>query len=257
MIIFAHLSRYSNLLQRHCKMWSACFEYNDIGCCQGWGAELRRLVNNELMVRVSYMNVHQILHIFATFTHLYSFPTRSKCVGEALLVGWSCCLVTGSSIAVLCTWLGELHWHSKTGTSLPLPLTFLLFQWCSLRFQDQDDQKCGGGLGGWSCCHVDSSSGAILRPCYRASGCARAGDGQENVLWQLKHSQWWAEGRMKGCGRFKRYGDWPVARHVNVTEIIWKAWRRKRWRERGRGSKGGGVIWILSYKVTLNQFKKN
>ena len=65
------------------------------------GEQSWRLVNNELMVRVSYMNVHQILHIFATFTHLYSFPTRSKCVGEALLVGWSCCLVAGSSISAV------------------------------------------------------------------------------------------------------------------------------------------------------------
>ena len=112
----------------------------------------------------------------------------------------------------------------KTGTSLPLPLTFLLFQWCSLRFQDQDDQKCVGGLGGWSCCHVDSSSGAILRPCYRASGCnegkSRWWPGERWLLRQLKHSRRWAEGRMKGCGRFKlldrarryghgRYGDWP------------------------------------------------
>ena len=184
------------------------------------GEQSWRLVNNELMVRVSYMNVHQILHIFATFTHLYSFPTRSKCVGEAWLGGAAVWLQEAAS--VLCTWLGELHWHSKTGTSLPLPLTFLLFQWCSLRFQDQDDQKCGGDLGGWSCCHVDSSSGAILGPCYRASGCnegkSRWWPGERWLLRQLKHSRRWAEGRMKGCGRFKlldgarrygRYGDWP------------------------------------------------
>ena len=65
------------------------------------GEQSWRLVNNELMVIVRYMNVHQLLPIFATFTHLYSFPTRSKCVGEALLVGWSCCLVTGSSISAV------------------------------------------------------------------------------------------------------------------------------------------------------------
>ena len=75
------------------------------------GEQSWSLVNNELMVRVSYMNVHQILHIFATFTHLYSFPTRSKCVGKAWLGGAAVWLQEAAS--VLCTRLGELHWHSK------------------------------------------------------------------------------------------------------------------------------------------------
>ena len=127
------------------------------------GEQSWRLVNNELMVRVSYMNVHQILHIFATFTHLYSFPTRSKCVGKAWLGGAAVWLQEATS--VLCTWLGELHWHSKNRHIFAITTDLFAFPMVLSAISGSGRSKMWGRFG-WlellSCwrqqrCHLENS----------------------------------------------------------------------------------------------------
>ena len=57
--------------------------------------------------------------------------------------------------AVTREWVSYIHIKRHI---LTLPLTFLLFYGITCNFRTIED--CGGGLGGWICCHVDSSSGA-------------------------------------------------------------------------------------------------
>jgi hypothetical protein len=160
------------------------------------GEQSWRLVNNELMVRVSYMNAHQILHIFATFTHLYSFPTWSKCVGKAWLGGAALSGCRKQHQCCVRGWVSYID-IQKTGTSLPLPLTFLLFQWCSLRFQDQEVWVAGAAV--ILTAAVVPSWDLVTVQVVEMK--ARAGDGQENDgcsgSWNPV-SRRWAEGRMKG-----------------------------------------------------------
>ena len=227
------------------------------------GEQSWRLVNNELMVIVSYMNVHQLLPIFATFTHLYSFPTRSKCVGEALLVGWSCCLVTGSSISAVYV-VGWVTLTFKNRHIFAITTDLFAFPMVLPAISGSGRSKMWGRFG-WlellSCwqqqwCHLET----LL---YRTSGC----DEGESQWWpeerwllrQLKHSRRWAEGRMKGCGRFKlldrarrygRYGDWPGGSSCECNRNNMKSLKTKAV-ERGEGGARAGASFEFFLTTSL------
>jgi hypothetical protein len=110
-----------------------------------------------------------------------------------------------------------------------------------------------GGLDGWSCCLVDSSSAISQIWWFKCKTDAiqdRWWPEEWWLLWPLKHSRQWTEGRVKGCGWFElldraRGGDMVnividrVACHGNVAEK-WKASRPKR-RDRGEKRGEGGA----------------
>ena len=103
--------------------------------------------------------------------------------------GWSCCQIDSIIDAVYAT-MGEVqHSHSKTDTAYQLhsPICFLNGVPCDFRMIEE----YGEGLGGWSCCQVDSSSGAISPNSWiRMETIAKAtGDGPNLMAAQMVRAQ--------------------------------------------------------------------
>jgi hypothetical protein len=106
MIIFAHLSRYSNLLQRRCEMWSACFEYNDIGCCQGWGSRADIwLTTNWWYKGDLHERSSNIAHLCNFHSPLFICSVAGSSISAVYMVEWV--TLTFKKQAHLC----HYHWH--------------------------------------------------------------------------------------------------------------------------------------------------
>ena len=107
--------------------------------------------------------------------------------------------------------MGEVqHSHSKTDTAYQLhsPICFLNGVPCDFRMIEE----YGEGLGGWSCCQVDSSSGAISRTrWFKAKMIAKATTVMARDWWLLRWcrcSGQWAEMRVEGSRCFQRWNRW-------------------------------------------------
>ena len=115
---------------------------------------------------VSYIKVRQLLQIFANyFTHLFAFPTafpaiwqQSKAMRKAQKGGAAAWLQTADRC---CDVNGWVTLHSKNMHINQYYSHFLPACCVSCCFNIIEGNE--GGLGGWSCCLVDSSSGAISR----------------------------------------------------------------------------------------------